>query len=127
MIEFEDDGHEAEEQDTTFEVAELKRIFRHIHAVLESMLAVAPGIDANTPAAVIAKLSELQTAHRRIVAAEEAFYADNPPSVSDTELDLSAIRAEIGSQLDRIREVITAERISGEVESCPTCGAALSV
>lgn len=127
MIEFEEDGHEAEEEDTTFEVAELKRIFRHIHAVLESMLAVAPGIDASTPAAVIAKLSELQTAHRRIVAAQEAFNADNPPSIGDTELDLSTIRAEIGGQLDRIREVLTTERVLGEVELCPNCGAALSL
>ena len=127
MIEFEEDGQEAEEEGTTFEVAELKRIYRHVHAVLENMLAVSPGIDASTPAAVIAKLSELQIAHRRIVVAEEAFNADYPPSVSDTELDLSTIRAEIGGQLDRIREVITTERIPGETELCPTCGAALSL
>lgn len=126
MIEFDEDGQEADE-DTTPEVAELKRVFRRIHAVLESMLAVAPGIDSSTPAAVVAKLSELQTAHRRIVAAEEAFYAQNPPIVSDAELDLSALRAEIGSQLDRLRAAILADKLPFEIDPCAACRAAISV
>lgn len=113
MNEFEDDGHEAGPE-PTYEVSELKRIFRHIHAVLEDRLAASPRIDAVTPHAVITQLSELQSVHRQIVAAEEAFDAEYPDTTADADIDFCALRAEIGSQLDRLRTAMLADKVPGE-------------
>lgn len=112
MNEFEDDeeGHEAFDEPTP-ELAEMRRVFWRIRAVLEDMLARTPSIDANTPVALIAKLADLQTAYRRLVAAEEAFNAQNTVPVDEADPDQSAVRAEIGGKLDRIRDVITAESL----------------
>ena len=128
MNEFEDDEESQEAfQEPTPELVELRRVFWRIHAVLDDMLARTPSIDANTPAALIAKLSDLQTAYRRLVAAEEAFNAQHTVIAHDAEPDQSAVRAEIGGKLDRIRNVITTERIPCDVDVCATCSAALSV
>lgn len=128
MTEFEEDGQEAIE-DTTYEISELKRIFRHIHAALEERLSRAPGIDARTPQAVITQLSELQIAHRQICAAQEAFNAEYPDTdtTADIDIDLSELRTEIGSQLDRLRAAILADKLPFDVDPCAACRAALSL
>lgn len=108
MNEFDDEDREVF-QDVPWQVDELKRIFLSIRGVIEQMLLTAPDIDADTPHAVIAKLSELQSVHLEIVAAEEAFHAENGPIARLDDIDLSAVRAEIGSQLDRIRATINSE------------------
>lgn len=126
MNEFDDDGQEAI-QEPTYEVSELKRVFRHIHAVLEARLAGSPRIDALTPHAVIAQLSELQSAHRQIVAAQEAFNAEYSDTTADADIDLAALRAEIGCQLDRLRAAILADKLPIDTDPCAACRAALSV
>jgi hypothetical protein len=128
MIEFEDDDEGQETfEDTPLQTAELKRIFASVHAVLERMLRAAPTIDADTPQTLIAKLSELQSAHQQIVAAEEALHAQYGPIARSDDLDLTAIRAEIGGQLDRLRAAIMADKLPFETDPCAACSAALSL
>ncbi|WP_341366355.1 hypothetical protein [Yoonia sp. BS5-3] len=131
MIEFEDDADEAI-QDTIYdepvlETAEMKRVFWRIRALLEPMLVATPSMDAPLPMSLIARLAELQNAYQMVVAAQEAFNAQNPTPTADSNIDLTAIRAEIGGALDRIRDAGATKALSDEPKCCPTCSAALSV
>jgi len=110
MIEFDEEDREVFE-DLPRQVNELKRVFESIRTVIEQLILTAPEIDGATPQAIITKLSELQSVHLEIVAAEEAFHAENGPVERPDDIDLSSIRAEIGGHLDRLRAAINANKI----------------
>ncbi len=107
-------------------VAEITRLFVSIRQVLDQMIQAIGVPDGHTPKAVIAKLNELQSAHLKVLAAEEAFDDHQDHVAGGTEFDFEAIRAEIGSQLDRIRAAILADKVPVDADPCAACRAALS-
>lgn len=116
MTEFDDEDQEVFE-DASLPLAAMKRVFESIRTVLERMLLAAPNIDEKTPQAIIKKLSELQSAHQQIVAAQEAFHAEHGQTGKSSDVDLSTIRADVGGQLDRLRAAIVADGVSVETDS----------
>ena len=69
-----------------------------------------------TPKALVVKLGELQSTHVMLMKAEEAFCEKFGQGDDETILDYDAIRAEIGSQLDRIRTARLAGGVSDRAE-----------
>ncbi|WP_296424128.1 hypothetical protein [Yoonia sp.] len=126
MNELNDPGPEGL-QNATARVAEISRLFESIRQVLDQMIRVIGTPDGRTPKAIITKLNELQSAHLKVLAAEEVFHAQHGQSASSEDIDVDAIRADIGGQLDRLRAAITAEGLSVAPELCAACRAALSV
>ncbi|WP_411889857.1 hypothetical protein [Yoonia sp. SDW83-1] len=103
--------------DETLErLTEVSRLFASIHGALDQAIGTFEASGGENSQAVIAKLNELEAAHRRVVAIEEAIHAyqGKPVGVDDT--DFEAVRAEIGGQLDRLRAAIAAEKLSGDTD-----------
>lgn len=107
--------HHAEPgNDAQARVAEITRLFVSIRGVLDHMIGTLGTPDGDTPKTVVTKLNELHTAHLRVLAAEEAFHDQKARPGGIDAIDFDSIRAEIGSQLDRLREGMAAEGLSGK-------------
>ena len=106
--------------------AEISRLFQSIRQILDLMIQTMGAPDGHTPKAVIAKLNELQAAHLKVLAAEEAFHAQQGDIEDSAAIDFDAIRFEIGGQLDRLRQAIMADKLPFDADPCAACRAALS-
>lgn len=113
--------------DAQARAAEIGRLFENILHTLQQMIAAIGPTDADTPDAVIAKLNELKAAHLRILAAEEAFDGPREEPHQSNDVDFEALRIEIGSQLDRLRAAILADKLPFDADPCAACRAALSL
>ena len=113
--------------DAAARIAELKRLYHSIRATLDVQLQEMGLATTSTPKTVLAKLNELQTAHLRVLAAEEAFEAQQPNVEISDDTDFDALRYEIGSKLDRLRRSILATELSDRLEGESPDGIALSV
>lgn len=90
-------------------IAELARMFTHAREKLEQMIHEVGLSGPHDPEDMIAKLTELQAVHLRVVAAEEAFHANQDAAKPGEELNLDDVRAEIGRQLDRLRRSLDSD------------------
>jgi multidrug efflux pump subunit AcrA (membrane-fusion protein) len=113
--------------DAQARIAEITRLFGVVRHKLEEMIDDLGADDLKHQTSIIAKLNELHTAHLSVLAAEEAHDAQAGKPNAGQDIDLDALRAEIGSQLDRLRAAITSDSVSDGAECCPACGTAASV
>ncbi|WP_439155823.1 hypothetical protein [Yoonia sp.] len=102
--------------DAAARVAEISGLFVSIRQILAQMIDGIGVPDARTPKTIIAKLSELQSAHLKVLAAEEAFHAQQDAVGGADTIDMETIRADIRGQLDRIRAAQDAGPLSGGAE-----------
>ena len=94
-------------------VARISALFDSIADTLEEMIATLGTTGGPAPRAIALKLQELQTAHLKVIAAEEAFHAAAPDSTAD---DIEAIRGDIGCKIDRIRAALDAAGVPRQSE-----------
>lgn len=102
--------------DAAARVAEISGLFVSIRQLISLMIDSIGAPDAQTPKTMITKLSELQSAHLKVLAAEEAFHAQQDAIGGAETIDIDAIRADIRGQLDRIRAAQAAGELSGGAE-----------
>lgn len=95
--------------DAAHRVADISRLFGNTRTVLEGMIRDVGIAHATDPDAMVAKLYDLQAVHLRMLAAEEAFDAQHGHPAQTNAIDLDEIRADIGRQLDRLRQSIGAK------------------
>ena len=84
-------------------VAEISQLYQNIRASLVLMMAQAGPLTTDTPKPILNKMNELQSAHLKVLAAEEAFHAHQKATAPDEDIDYDDLRADIGRQIDRIR------------------------
>lgn len=99
----------ADPDEATARVAELRKLYHRTKATFDQMLDALGTAGEGTPKAVLAKMSELESVHLKLLHAEEAFHAKQKESDRTDQIDFGAIRSEIGSALDRIRKALAAE------------------
>ena len=87
-------------------VAEIAALYVRVRDYLQLMLDDIGQPTAATPKPLLNKISELQSVHLKVLAAEEAFYAQQQVNQPDVEIDYDALRADIGRQIDRIRTTL---------------------
>ena len=107
MNNLDDQGRDALD-DAAARVAETAELYHSIRNLLRQMIAEIETATAIPPQAILSKLSDLQAAHLKVLAAEEAFYALQQANEPDTTIDYNALRDDIGGQLDRIRAALDA-------------------
>lgn len=93
-------------------LAEMQILYQNIRDTLTEMTDRLGKPDGATPKDVLSKIDQLNAAHLKLVSAEEAFYAKIGDNPDDDSIDYDAIRADIGCQLDRIRDTLVANGIS---------------
>jgi len=98
-----DDQGQVAPDDASARVTEIAELYVSVRNTIRHMIAEigSPTDVASKP--LLTKLSELQSAHLKVLAAEEAFHAQQQANQSDADIDYDALRADIGSQLDRLR------------------------
>jgi hypothetical protein len=97
-------------------LAEITRLSEGIRRTLSDMADALDQKTGPTPKDVLTKLNELHAVHLKVLIAEDAFHAKLGKTTDDDAIDFDAIRTEIGSQLDRIRDSLVASGLSGKVE-----------
>ena len=102
--------------DAAARVAEIAGLFVSIRQTLEFAREALEASDASQTKTILNKLNEIQSAHVKVLAAEDAFHAQHAAADADDLPDLDAIRAEIGRKLDGIRAVLDAGGVSGGAE-----------
>lgn len=85
-------------------LAEIEKLFADIRSIIEVMMDELGEPRTDTPAKIIKKMDELTKAHLTVLNAEDAFHAKFGYSDDADKIDYDAIRADIGRQLDRIRD-----------------------
>ena len=90
-------------------VAEIAELYVSVRSLLRQMIAEIETATTTPPKAIVSKLSDLQAAHLKVLAAEEAFYAQQQANEPDATIDYDALRDDIGGQLDRIRAALDAD------------------
>jgi hypothetical protein len=73
------------------------------------------------------QLDLLHAAHLRVVIAEDKFHDKLGTDPDADAIDYDAIRDDIGRQLDRLRDAIIAEGVSGDVDGSAVEGTAVFV
>lgn len=96
-------------------LAEIDALSRRIRRALTDMMDTLEAEDdvSALPKAILTKLNELHAAHLRVLAAEDMFH-DKIGKEQDPDADApdyDAIGAEIGRQLDRIRQTLVAKGV----------------
>ena len=94
-------------------VARIAALFESIAGTLDQMIEDLGRPGGPAPRALHIKLGELQTAHLKLIAAEEAFDAEFG---ADERADFDGIRREIGRRLDRLRAGLDAEGLHRQSE-----------
>ena len=97
-------------------LAEMKQLFRQARDLLALALDEIGQPTAETPKALRKRFDDLFDAHLKAVAAEDAFDAQTGETGDKDVIDYDEIRAELGRQLDRIRDSGGSDAISGEAE-----------
>lgn len=92
---------------------EVVEVYDSAAKVLYGLIVAAEAGDADAPKKVAAQLSVLQDLFARVRKAEEAFQEKFGEGIQDDEIDLDAVRDEIGRRLDRIRDCSAATGVSG--------------
>jgi len=101
-------------------LAEVERLSRDVRRALEDMRDLARNTPDMKPKVLADKLDQVHAAHLRVLRAEDAF-REKIGTDSDAEaIDHDAIRADIGRQLDRLRESLAAEGIPREADGGST-------
>jgi hypothetical protein len=108
MNNIDDQGRDALD-DAAARVAEIAELYLSVRNLLRQMIAEIETATATLPKAIVTKLSDLQSAHLKVLAAEEAFHAQQQASQPDAAIDYDALRDDIGGQLDRIRAALDAD------------------
>ena len=88
-------------------LAEIDTLYEEIRSTLEQMRASMKESSDFKPKDLLNKLSELQSAHLKVLAAEDSYHDKIGKNPDEDAIDFDAIRAEIGRQLDRVRESLT--------------------
>lgn len=97
-------------EDANARLAEIRQIFERYKTAIEVLCRELGTAEAGLSTRILAKITDLQTAHLEVVAAEEAFNEKFKTEIAGTEIDFDTARRDIGRQLDRIRKTIrTAE------------------
>ena len=94
-------------------VDEIRLLFQRIRALLDHSLRIAEDLSDDTPRALITRMDQLIAAHLKVLTAEEAFYAAQSATASDT-IDYARLRLELGRKLDRLRASLPAADVSGQ-------------
>ncbi len=92
---------------------EITALTEDIRQTLTQMRKDLHDADGPKPKDLLTKLNELHAAHLKVLAAEDVFYAKIGKIGHEEPVDLDAIRADIGRQLDRIRASLVAAGLSG--------------
>jgi phosphoenolpyruvate-protein kinase (PTS system EI component) len=92
-------------------LSEIETLFEMIRKALQQAVAEIGEPTAEMPKAIKKRLDDLIEAHLKILSAEDAFHAKIEKIEDGEAVDYDAIRAEIGRQLDRIRESLGAEGV----------------
>lgn len=108
-------------------LAEIDRLTRSIRVLLEQMIAAFENGDNVSVKEVLNKLSELQAAHLKVITAEDTFHAKTGTDPDADAIDYDEIRCEVGCRLDRLRQSLLAEAVSGDVDTGTIGDIALSV
>lgn len=101
--------------DAAARVSEISGLFQSIRRTLERIRDDLEASEEASSRTVISKLNEIQSTHVKLLAAEEAFYAQQDAIDGIEAIDIDAIRIGIRGQLDRIRATLCA----GEIPDIP--------
>ncbi|MEO1639748.1 MAG: hypothetical protein AAFU41_10940 [Pseudomonadota bacterium] len=120
---------ETEAQLAENRLAEVDALSRRIRRALTDMMDTLEGDDEASalPKTILTKLNELHAAHLKVLAAEDTFHDKIGKDPDADAADLDSIRAEIGRQLDRIRETLVAKGVSIAPDAGTDDGTALFV
>ena len=82
---------------------EIEELFEQMKARVRQMIKDMATPAGEPPKKVLAKLDELQTAHLKALAAEQAALAHLEEGQDFEEINYDALRSDIGREIDRIR------------------------
>ena len=85
-------------------LAEIDHLSERIRLVLTQMSDALDQDAGPFATEILTTLNQLHAAHLKVLTAEDVFHAKIGKTADDGALDFEAIRADIGRQLDRIRE-----------------------
>ena len=108
-------------------VAEINRLSREIRERLAEMVEDLRTAKPADLKAICSKLDHVHAAHLKVVAAEDAFHAKLGTDPDADAIDYDEIRDEIGCRLDRLRQSIVAEAVSGTADAGAAGDTALSL
>ncbi|EBA11377.1 hypothetical protein [Roseobacter sp. CCS2] len=108
-------------------LAEVDVLSRDIRKLLEQMTAAFKAGEDVALKDVLSKLNQLHAAHLQVVTAEERFHAKLGTDPDEDAIDYDAVRHDVGCRLDRLRESLLAEAISGDVNTGTVGDIALSL
>ncbi len=108
-------------------LAEIDGLSRSIRQLLEQMIAAFENGDNVSTKEVLNKLSELQAAHLKVLAAEDTFHAKIGTDPDAHAIDYDAVRVDVGCRLNRLRQSLLAEGFPCDADTRAACNAALSV
>lgn len=89
--------------DAESRVAEIDGLFRSIRGTVSHLWQEAEQGDPTATKQAFSKLTELQSTHERLLRAEEMFREKNADYLRPGEIDLGAMRDQIGRRLDQLR------------------------
>lgn len=92
-------------------LSEIEALFEQVREGLAIAIAEIGSPTAEMPKALRKRLDDLVDAHLKILTAEDAHYARTGDTPEDA-IDYDAMRADIGRQLDRIRDTLAATPVS---------------
>ncbi len=108
-------------------LAEVDALSRSLRQMLADMIADLKDGGPTTVAETLKKLNELQAAHLKVLAAEDAFHAKTGQDPDEDATDYDAVRFDVGCRLDRLRKSLLADGLPCDADTRATCNAALSV
>ena len=85
-------------------LAEVVEVYGSASRLLHGLIARIDDGDGDVPKKLVAQLATLQELFVKIRKSEEVFHERYGDGLSDGQVDMAAIRAEIGRKLDRIRD-----------------------
>lgn len=108
-------------------LAEVDALSRSIRQLLEDKIAEFKAGGEVPIAEITKKLNELQAAHLKVLAAEDAFHAKIGKNPDDEAIDFDAVRVDVGCLLDRLRTSLLAEEVPCDAITPATGDAPVSV
>lgn len=97
-------------------LAEIDHLSESIRQVLRQMSDALDDQSGPFPTEILTTLNQLHAAHLKVLTAEDAFHAKLGKTADDDAIDFEAIRADIGGQLDRIRDSLLTSGISSKAQ-----------
>ncbi len=108
-------------------LAEIDKLSRRISARLSEMIDdLTDGTDP-TAKEIASKLDQLHAAHLKVLTAEDAFHAKIGKDPDEGAVDYDAVRIEVGSRLNRLRDSLVTESVPRDAVTRPDGNAALPV